>query len=295
MKNYAQLFIQLLKEVLNKFIVPIPSGAQVIRQVFIPGKAHTKRNQPLTNRTRLIEGFNPKFLKKRPANCVAISYFSPQALSKSIDFRDLNIKKICFYISFLPLLGLLIDILADNLGSNAIQALHIRLGDWSLRFLCITLAITPIQKITKWRGMTHYRQMFGLFSFFYATLHLVGYLYADHSWVWSIIITDIAESSYIWFGLAAYIVLFLLAITSPNAAKKMLGKSWKKLHRYIYPASIAILLHYFWQLKGNLLEPVFYSAIIGLLLLFRVLAWFKDRQLNRLMIPKRRSIDETEQ
>lgn len=236
-----------------------------------------------------------QLLKKNPVNFSVISHFSPQAVSKSVDFRALNIKEICFYISLLPLLGLVIDILADNLGSNAIQALHIRLGDWALRFLCITLAITPIQKITKWRGMTHYRQMFGLFSFFYATLHVIGYLYADHAWVWSIIITDIVESSYIWFGVAAYIVLFLLAITSPNAAKKLMGKSWKKLHRYIYPASIAALLHYFWQLKGNLLEPVFYSAIIGLLLLFRVLTWFKDRQLNRLMIPKSRVVDDTEQ
>jgi methionine sulfoxide reductase heme-binding subunit len=178
------------------------------------------------------------------------------------------------------------------LGANPIQALHIRLGDWSLRFLCITLAITPIQKITRWRGMSNYRQLFGLFAFFYATLHLLAYLCIDQALVWSIIVTDIVESSYIWFGLLAYIVIFLLAITSPDSAKRMMGKSWKKLHRFIYPASIAVIIHYFWQLKGNLLQPVFYSILVFLLLAFRAGVWYKKRQFNRLMIPKGRDIED---
>ncbi len=203
-----------------------------------------------------------------------------------------KLRQICIVSCLIPLLWLFIDILFNNLGSNSIQALHIRLGDWSLRFLCITLAITPIQKITKWRGMSHYRQLFGLYSFFYATLHLLGYLLVDHDLVWPIIYTDIVESSYIWFGVIAYIIIFMLAITSPKSAKKMMGKSWKKLHRYIYLASVLGLIHYFWQLKGNLLEPVFYAFIIFILLAFRVMVSFKERQLNRLMIPKSRVIDE---
>jgi methionine sulfoxide reductase heme-binding subunit len=204
----------------------------------------------------------------------------------------LRLRSLCITASLIPLFWIFIDILFDNLGANSIQALHIRLGDWSLRFLCITLAITPIQKMTKWRGMSNYRQLFGLFAFFYATLHLLAYLCIDQVFVWSIIVTDIVESSYIWFGLLAYIVIFLLAITSPDSAKRMMGKSWKKLHRFIYPASVAVIIHYFWQLKGNLLQPVFYTILIFLLLGFRAAVWYKKRQFNRLMIPKSRIVDD---
>jgi methionine sulfoxide reductase heme-binding subunit len=204
----------------------------------------------------------------------------------------LKLRNLCITASLIPLFLILIDIVFDNLGANPIQALHIRLGDWSLRFLCITLAITPIQKITKWRGMSNYRQLFGLYSFFYATLHLLAYLCIDQALVWSIIVADIVESSYIWFGLLAYIIIFLLAITSPDSAKKMMGKSWKKLHRFIYPASVAVIIHYFWQLKGNLLQPVFYSILVFLLLAFRAGVWYKKRQFNRLMIPKSRDIED---
>ena len=191
----------------------------------------------------------------------------------------------------LPLFWLLLDIVTVNLGSNPIQAIHIRLGDWSLRFLCLTLAITPIQTMTKWRGMSDYRQMLGLYAFFYATLHLLGYLFIDHAGVWPVIGIDIFESPYIWFGVASYIIVFLLAITSPKSAKKQLGKNWKKLHRFIYYSAIAAVIHYLWQLKGNLFQPLFYLTIIIFLLGFRVLVWLKDRQLNKLMVPKGRLVN----
>lgn len=190
----------------------------------------------------------------------------------------------------LPLFWLLTDILNDQLGSNPIQAIHIRLGDWSLRFLCITLAITPVQTITNWRGMADYRQMFGLYSFFYATLHLFAYLFVDHAGEWQIIGIDIVESSYIWFGVIAYIILLLLAITSPKSAKKRMGKNWKKLHRFIYYSAMAAIIHYLWQLKGNLFQPLFYLTIIAFLLGFRILVWMKNRRVNRLMIPTGRTI-----
>jgi sulfoxide reductase heme-binding subunit YedZ len=188
----------------------------------------------------------------------------------------------------IPLLWLLLDIAFDQLGSNPIQALHIRLGDWTLRFLCLTLAITPIQTVTRWRGMAVYRQLLGLYTFFYASLHLLAYLLVDHVLQWRIIGIDIIESSYIWFGVVAYIIILLLALTSSKWSKKLLGKNWKKLHRYIYYAAGAAILHYFWQLKGNLVEPLFYLIIIALLLGFRVLVWLTNRQLSKMMIPKSR-------
>ncbi|MDP3876203.1 MAG: protein-methionine-sulfoxide reductase heme-binding subunit MsrQ [Methylobacter sp.] len=185
----------------------------------------------------------------------------------------------------LPLLWLIINTAFDNLGGNPIQALHIRLGDWSLRFLYLTLAITPLQKVTQWRGMADYRQMLGLYAFFYATLHLLVYLLVDHGLMWRVIGIDIVESSYIWFGILAYSIVFGLALTSSKWAKKRMGKNWKKFHRFIYIAAIAAIIHYFWQLKGNLAEPLFYSLIIFLLLGFRVLVWLKNRKFSQLMIP----------
>lgn len=196
-----------------------------------------------------------------------------------------NLRSLTIFACLIPLLWLFIDIAFNNLGSNPIQALHIRLGDWSLRFLWLTLAVTPIQTVTKWRGMTDYRQILGLYAFFYATLHLLAYLLVDHALMWRIIGIDIIESSYIWFGILAYSIIFLLAFTSPKWAKKRMGKTWKKLHRFIYIAAVATIIHYYWQLKGNLAEPFFYLIIVVLLLGFRVSVWFKNYQFNKMMIP----------
>jgi len=196
-----------------------------------------------------------------------------------------NLRSLALAGCLIPLLWLFIDIAFDNLGSNPIQALHIRLGDWSLRFLCLTLAITPIQTVTKWRGMTDYRQMLGLYAFFYATLHVLAYLLVDHALMWRMVGIDVIESPYIWFGVLAYLIIFSLALTSPKWAKKRMGKTWKKLHRFIHIAAVAAIVHYFWQLKGNLAEPLFYSIVVFLLLSFRILVWVKNRQFSRMMIP----------
>ncbi len=177
----------------------------------------------------------------------------------------------------IPLLWLVVDIAGNQLGGNPIQAVHIRLGDWALRFLWLTLAITPLQTITQWRGLSDYRQLFGLYAFFYASLHLLVYLTVDQGLMWRMIAIDIIESPYIWFGVLAYLIVLALAVTSPKAAKKKLGKNWKKLHRYIYIAAGAAIIHYFWQLKGNLAEPLLYLLLILFLLGFRILVWLKKR------------------
>lgn len=204
-------------------------------------------------------------------------------------FQFNNINKLYLAVllgSLVPLLWLLIDIALNNLGGNPIEAVHIRLGDWALRFLWLTLAITPVQTISKWRGMSDYRQLLGVLAFFYASLHLLVYVVLDQSLMWNMIAIDIIESSYIWFGVLAYLILFALAISTPKWAKKRLGKNWKKLHRFIYIAAALAILHYFWQLKGNLAEPLLYLLLLFLLLGFRAAIWFKNKQFNKLMIPK---------
>lgn len=195
-------------------------------------------------------------------------------------------------VCLIPLACLLIDIAFERLGSNPIQELHIRLGDWTLRLLWLTLLITPLQTITQWRGMAIYRQVFGLYSFFYASLHVLVYVTLDHDLEWHLMFIDIVQSPYVWFGVIAYSIILALGLTSSKYAKKRLGKNWKRLHRFIYFAAIAAMIHYFWQLKGNLAEPLFYLVTIILLLGFRVLVWLKKRQFAKWMIPKSRELEE---
>ncbi len=204
--------------------------------------------------------------------------------------RFLKLYPLYFSLCLLPLVGIVIDMIFDNLGADPVQALHIRLGDWSLRLLWLTLFITPLQKITQWRGMAQYRKLLGLYTFFYASLHVIVYLWLDQGLAWAAITTDIIESSYIWFGVTAYLIILALAVTTPKAMVKLLGKNWKKLHRYIYIASGAVIIHYYWQLKGNMAEPLFYLIILSLLLLFRLAVWFKNRQFTKMMIPTTRKI-----
>jgi len=191
--------------------------------------------------------------------------------------KGMSLRQMMMVASALPLVILLYDVATNHLGSNPIEALHIRLGDWALRFLLITLAITPIQTMSGWRGMSEFRQLFGLSASFYATLHVLVYVAVDHAFDGTLLIADILESKFIWLGLLAYLILFVLALTSSKLAKKRLGKNWKKVHRFIYIASLASILHYFWQLKGNLAEALFYFLVVCLLLGFRVVVWYKAR------------------
>ena len=184
-----------------------------------------------------------------------------------------------------PLVELGILLLFRALGPNAVESFHQFTGIWALRFLWVSLAITPLQAVTRWRGLTPFRQLFGLASFFYAALHLYGYLAIDLAWAWPLIGRDLAETVYIWPGLFSFAVLLPLALTSPKQAKKWMGRRWKKLHRWVYPASIAVVFHYVMQLKGNLADPLLYAMILTRLFAFRGGVWLKNRQLARLMIP----------
>lgn len=181
-----------------------------------------------------------------------------------------------------PFLGLLLKIYLDQLGGNPIQKVHLYSGDWTLRFLCLSLAISPVVKIADWKWILDYRRMIGLYAFFYATVHVLSYLVLDHALVWRNIGVDIIESPYLMMGLTAYLIMLPMAITSTKLWQKRLKQSWKKLHRLVYFAAIVAVIHYFWQLKGNLAEPLFYAVIVGLLLGFRlVLRW---KRVNRELV-----------
>lgn len=180
-----------------------------------------------------------------------------------------------------PLFWLFINIALERLGANPIQAIHFYLGDWTLRFLCLSLAIGPLIKITDWKWILSYRRMIGLFTCLYGSLHVLNYLWVDHALVWRSIWLDIIESPYIIMGLIAYLIIFAMGITSTKSWQKRLGRNWKRLHRCIYLASITAVIHYFWHLKGNLAEPLLYALIISMLLGFRIMLWWRTKQIRR--------------
>ncbi|MCF6203941.1 MAG: sulfoxide reductase heme-binding subunit YedZ [Methylococcaceae bacterium] len=175
-----------------------------------------------------------------------------------------------FCASLIPFILLLRDAITENLGANPIETLHLSLGDWALRFLCFTLALTPLKILTGQRWPVRFRRMLGLFSFFYASLHLMVYLVLDLSFSWEQFVDEIPKSPYILVGLFTYSLLLILAVTSPKVMKKKCGRHWKKIHQLIYLAAISTLVHFFWLVKLEMTEPLIYSVFIGCMLMIRL-------------------------
>lgn len=180
------------------------------------------------------------------------------------------IKPVVFLICLLPLTMLLWDGFHDALGANPVEKITHRTGDWSLRFLLITLAVTPLRKLFGWKFLMRYRRMFGLFAFFYVCLHFSTYLVFDHFFDLGEIAKDIVKRPYITVGFTAFVLLIPLAVTSTNKMKKRLGKRWQRLHQLVYVVAVCGILHYLWLVKADLLQPLIHAAILILLLGVRV-------------------------
>jgi sulfoxide reductase heme-binding subunit YedZ len=182
------------------------------------------------------------------------------------------LKTLLFVLCLLPLLSLLLGAFAVagfSLGANPIEKMIHQLGLWGLRFLLITLAISPIRQLTGLLALTRMRRMLGLFAFFYVLMHFVSYAVLDQSLLLSAIIEDIIERPYITLGITALVLMTPLAITSTNAMMRRLGRRWQQLHLLIYPIAILAVWHFYWQVKKDLLEPLVYAGILLLLLAFR--------------------------
>lgn len=188
----------------------------------------------------------------------------------SRNFRRAIYKLIVFLFCLSPFLLLLNDALMERLGANPIETLHFRLGDWALRFLCITLALKPVKILTGQTWPLRYSRMMGLYTFFYASMHFLVYIVLDLSFSWEQIRDEIPKSPYALVGLFAYTLLIPLAATSTKKMQKRLGKKWKKLHRSVYVVAIAVIIHYFWLVKSDYREPLLYGIIILLLLGVRI-------------------------
>ncbi len=188
-------------------------------------------------------------------------------------------KILVFILCLLPFIFLVYDVLSGNM-IDQIEEITNPTGQWALRFLLITLAITPIVKLTKTSYLMRFRRMLGLFSFFYVLLHLSIWL-IDQSFDAQLILEDIIERTYITLGFTALMLLLPLSITSTNGwIKRLGGKRWKKLHRLVYIAAILACVHFYWQSKSALaFEPLIYAGILTVLLGFRVFKKFKKKAL----------------
>jgi methionine sulfoxide reductase heme-binding subunit len=183
------------------------------------------------------------------------------------------IKPALFVICALPLLSLLwaaFGIGGASLGANPIEKIQDTFGEWGLRFLVITLAITPLRDWFNLPWLVQLRRMLGLYAFFYVLLHFLNWLLLDQGLYWPGIVEDIGKRPFITIGFAAFLMLIPLAVTSTNKMMRRLGKRWKSLHRLIYLISLLAVWHYYWQVKSDVTEPLIYLAIVLVLLGWRV-------------------------
>lgn len=180
------------------------------------------------------------------------------------------IKPALFLLCLVPAIDLAYGAWANTLGVNPLETLTRSTGTWTLRFLLLTLLITPLIRITGVPALLRYRRMLGLFAFFYATVHLGTYLWFDKFFDFEEIWLDIQDRLFITAGMTAFILLVPLALTSTRRAMRALGNAWNRLHRLIYAAATAGLLHYFWLVKADYLEPIIYASIFTALMLARL-------------------------
>ena len=187
-------------------------------------------------------------------------------------------KPLLFALCLLPFAWLLYGAIqstmgGDLLGANPAEKLIRATGDWTLRFLCITLAVTPLRQITKQPALARFRRMLGLFTFFYGCVHFLCYSGLDMGLVWDDIVHDIAKRPFILVGTSALLLMSPLALTSFNRAIKALGPArWQALHRAVYAVALLGLLHFFWMrsAKSNYAEVAIYAAVIALLFGWRI-------------------------
>lgn len=188
------------------------------------------------------------------------------------------IKVVVFLACLVPLARLGGKALSGNLGANPIEVITHSTGDWTLIFLLITLSITPLRKLTRQLWLIRFRRMFGLFAFFYVTLHFLTYIWLDKFFDLHEMLADIAKRRFITVGFTGFVLLIPLAITSTSSwIRRLGGRRWNRLHQLIYVSAIAGVIHYWWLVKADIRKPEEYAAVLSLLLGYRLWVWGKAR------------------
>jgi sulfoxide reductase heme-binding subunit YedZ len=187
-------------------------------------------------------------------------------------------KPFVFILCLLPLGIIILDIYYNNLGAEPVKKIMNHFGEWTLIFICLTLTMSPLKRITNLGFWIKFRRMLGLFVFFYATIHLLTYVGLDYRFDWEPIINDVLKKKYIFIGFSAWLLLIPLAITSSQKMIKLLKNNWKRLHRLIYIIALFGSLHYIWLSKTIFFKPLVYLVIILVLLALRIK--IKKRNVN---------------
>ena len=193
-------------------------------------------------------------------------------------------KPLVFVLCLLPFAWLVYGAATDSLGANPAEYLTRSTGDWTLRMLCLTLAVTPVRVLAKLPTLQRFRRMLGLFTYFYVVLHFLTWAWFDQGFVVADMARDIAKRPFILVGFAAFVLLTPLAATSFNRAIRALGaQRWQALHRLVYAVAGLAILHFFWMraAKNNFAEVAVYAAILAVLLGWRVREALKKRQAAR--------------
>ena len=180
--------------------------------------------------------------------------------------------KVCvFLLCLTPFAWLVTRTLTGRLGINPVEDLELTTGIWALRFLVLTLAVTPLRRLTGWNRVIQYRRMLGLVAFFYVCTHFILYVAVDQFFAWALIVKDVVKRPFITMGFTAFVLMIPLAVTSTKGWIRRLGRKWQLLHRLIYISGVCAAIHYLWKVKVMIGSPVYYAAIIGGLLAFRLL------------------------
>jgi sulfoxide reductase heme-binding subunit YedZ len=188
-------------------------------------------------------------------------------------------KIIVFSLSSVPLLVIIWRGFHNNLTANPVEFLQHKTGDWTLRFLIFTLCVTPFRKVLNLPELIRIRRMLGLFAFFYASLHFLTYLGPDQSFNFAGMLKDVVKRPFITVGFTAFVLLVPLVVTSTAAwVRRLGGKRWQALHRSIYLCAILGVIHYYWLVKSDIREPLFYGFLVGILLLWRFTEWLTKRR-----------------
>ena len=187
-------------------------------------------------------------------------------------------KVVVFLLCLLPFFGLADRTLQNRLGANPVEFLQHATGDWILRFLVFTLAITPLRKLLNLPDLIRFRRMLGLFAFFYACLHFLTYIGPDQSFSLSAMWKDVAKRPFITVGFLGFVLLIPLALTSTTGwIRRLGGKRWQALHRSIYACAVLGVMHYYWLVKSDIRKPLFYGSLVAILLAWRLLDWLSRR------------------
>lgn len=185
------------------------------------------------------------------------------------------IKPVLFMVCLVPFIALVIGAVNNTLGINPVETMTHETGEWTLRLLLVTLAITPLRHLSGKSWLIKLRRMLGLYTFFYACLHFITYIWLDQYFDWMEIIRDIPKRPFITVGFAAFVLLIPLAVTSNNKMMRRLKKNWVKLHKLVYVIAVLGVLHFLWLVKADTLEPLIYAGILLILLGYR--AYYQRR------------------